>query len=63
MIQILFKTSLKEDLIDEMILTTIPILLGGRLPLFSDHSKPLEFEYIETQVFLDEIVQRIYRRR
>ena len=30
---------LKEDLVDEMILTTIPVLLGGGSPLFTDLPK------------------------
>lgn len=54
---------LKEDLIDEMILTTIPTLLGGGVPLFSDHSIALEFELVDSEVFLDEIVQRTYKRK
>ena len=54
---------LKEDLIDEMILTTMPILLGGGVPLFADLSKPLKFELQESEVFLGELVQRVYKRR
>ncbi len=54
---------LNEDLIDELILTTMPILLGGGIPLFSDLSKSLEFEHIQSQVFLDEIVQNTYKRK
>lgn len=54
---------LKEDLIDELILTTMPILLGGGIPLFSDLSKSLEFKQIESQVFLDEVVQNTYKRK
>jgi dihydrofolate reductase len=54
---------LKEDLIDEMIITTIPILLGGGVPLFSDLTGKLEFEHVESQVFLNEIVQDHYRRK
>ncbi len=54
---------LKEDLIDEMILTTIPIVLGGGVPLFSELPKELEFEHIESSVFLNAIVQDRYRRK
>ena len=53
---------LKEDLIDELIITKIPILLGGGTSLFSDLPKPLAFNHIETKVFLDEIVQDHYKR-
>jgi len=54
---------LKEDLIDELIITTIPVLLGGGYPLFSDLSAELKFEHLKTEVFLDEIVQSHYCRK
>jgi len=53
---------LKEDLIDEMILTTIPILLGGGSPLFGDLPNELNFELIGTKTFLNQISQRHYKR-
>lgn len=54
---------LKEDLIDEMTLTTIPVLLGGGVSLFGDMTKRLEFDHVESKVFLDQIVQDKYRRK
>jgi len=54
---------LKADLIDEMIITTIPILLGGGSPLFGKLAEPLEFDHVKSQVFLDQIVQDHYHRR
>jgi len=54
---------LKEDLIDEMIMTTIPILLGGGHSLFSDLDQKLSFELIKSEVFLDAIVQSTYKRK
>ncbi len=54
---------LKEDLVDELRITTIPILLGGGFPLFGDLAKPLEWELIESKVFLNQIVQSSYRRK
>ncbi|MEL7421424.1 MAG: dihydrofolate reductase family protein, partial [Bacteroidota bacterium] len=54
---------LKDDLIDELRITTIPILLGGGFPLFGDLAAPLEWEHLDTQVFLGQIVQRHYRRK
>ncbi|MDA3893213.1 MAG: dihydrofolate reductase family protein [Salinivirgaceae bacterium] len=54
---------LKEDLIDELIITTIPILLGGGSPLFGKLKNPLEFEYVKSEVFLDALVQDTYKRK
>ena len=54
---------LKEDLIDEIILTTIPILLGGGSSLFSTHPKALAFKLIASEVYLDEVVQNNYKRK
>jgi dihydrofolate reductase len=53
---------LKEDLIDDMVITLIPILLGGGVPLFSELPKVLEFECTATEVYLDKVVQNHFRR-
>jgi dihydrofolate reductase len=54
---------LKEDLIDEMTLTTIPILLGGGTSLFSDLPNELNFELIGTKTYLNQITQSHYKRK
>ena len=54
---------LKEDLIDEMIITVLPILLGGGSPLFGELAEPMDFEHVKTEVLLNAIVQNHYRRR
>ena len=54
---------LKEDLIDKMVLTTIPILLGGGSSLFGDLPNELKFELTETKTFLNQISQRHYKRK
>lgn len=55
---------LKEDLIDEMIITTIPVLIGGGHPLFGELSNQLIFECVSTQLYANQIVQsRFVRRR
>lgn len=54
---------LRADLIDELRITTIPILLGGGFPLFGDLPEPMQFEHVESKVFLDQIVQDRYRRK
>lgn len=54
---------LREDLIDELIITTIPVLLGGGTPLFGELLERMEFELEESLVFLDALVQNRYRRK
>ena len=54
---------LKEDLIDDMTITTIPILLGGGASLFSELPKELKFEHVASEVYLNEIVQNCYKRK
>ena len=54
---------LKEDLIDEMVLTTIPVLLGGGSSLFMELPNELNFELIQTKTFLHQITQNHYKRK
>ncbi len=54
---------LKEDLIDELRITTIPILLGGGFPLFGKLQKPQTFEHISSNLYLNQIVQNCYIRK
>lgn len=54
---------LREDLIDEMIISTIPILLGGGFSLFADLPKELEFELIKSTTCLNQITQNHFRRK
>lgn len=53
---------LKEDLIDEMTLTTIPILLGGGSSLFSELPNEMKFELLGTKTYLNQITQNHYKR-
>ncbi|HGZ6414614.1 dihydrofolate reductase family protein [Vibrio parahaemolyticus] len=53
---------LKEDLIDEMVITRFPILLGGGAPLFGDLQQPLNFKVTKSEVVLDTLVQTTYVR-
>jgi len=54
---------LKEDLIDEMVLTTIPILLGGGSSLFTELPNEQKYELTETKTYLNQIVQNCYKRK
>lgn len=54
---------LKEDLIDDLILSTIPVVLGEGIPLFSSLSEPLNFELKSSKTYLEQLVQRHYRRK
>lgn len=53
---------LQFDLIDEMTITTVPILLGDGIPLFSGLEQPLAFEHQRTEVLLNSLVKSHYRR-
>jgi dihydrofolate reductase len=53
---------LQADLIDELIVSQLPILLGGGERLFGRLSSPLNFELVDTQVLLGQIVKQHYRR-
>lgn len=54
---------LTEDMIDEMIIATIPLLLGGGTPLFGDIARHLVFELVNTEVLADGIPKAHYRRK
>lgn len=54
---------LKEDVIDELRMTTIPVLLGEGISLFDTLPIQLEFTHLKTEVFLNELVQSHYSRK
>lgn len=54
---------LKEDRIDEMIITSIPTLLGGGTSLFQDLAEQLDFEFVSSEVLLNALVKSHYRRK
>ena len=53
---------LQEDLIDEMIITVIPVLVGGGASLFGELHELIKFECVEVNHFVDKIVQMRYLR-
>lgn len=53
---------LAADLIDELILTRVPILLGKGIPLFGKLTGSLKFEHLSTKAFPNGLVQSRYWR-
>ncbi|WP_026970908.1 dihydrofolate reductase family protein [Aliagarivorans marinus] len=53
---------LREDLIDELIITTIPTVLGGGVPLFGELAAPLRFRHVESQRYLNSLVKNRFVR-
>lgn len=53
---------LKEDLIDEMIITTVPVLLGEGIPLFGHLDNDLKFRCEKVEFISEYLVKHYYRR-
>ncbi len=54
---------LEADLIDEMIITRVPVLLGDGIPLFGKLSQRLKFSHKKTEVLGNTLVKTYYTRR
>jgi len=53
---------LDQDLIDEMIISLIPLILGDGIRLVPDNPKETRFELIKTSAFKTGIVNVAYKR-
>jgi dihydrofolate reductase len=53
---------LKHDLIDEMVITRVPILLGEGIPLFAGLTTDQKYEHVKTEVFNNFLVRSCYKR-
>jgi dihydrofolate reductase len=54
---------LKEDLIDELIISKTPILIGSGIPLFGYLNTDLQFKHIRTEVQSNGLVRSYYERK
>ena len=54
---------LDQELIDELIITRIPILLGDGIPLFAGLTKEQKFEHLNTEVYNNSLVKSHYKRK
>lgn len=54
---------LREDLIDEMIITRIPVVLGDGIPLFGHLDKQITFTLVKTESLNKELVRCHYIRK
>ena len=54
---------LREDCVDEMIISRVPVLLGKGIPLFGSQEKRLHFQHIQTDVYANGLLKSHYRRK
>ncbi len=53
---------LKEDAIDELIISKVPLLLGNGIPLFGFLSADLKFKHMRTETQSNGLVRSYYKR-
>lgn len=58
----LIQSFLKEDLVDELIHSTMPVLIGEGIPLFGSLDADLQFQHIKTDTFPNGLVMSFYKR-
>ena len=53
---------LKYKLIDEIIISRIPVILGDGIPLFAEIAEEQKYDHIKTEVFNNTIVKSYYKK-
>ena len=53
---------LLAGLIDELVISRMPVLIGSGIPLFGETRRDILFEHVETRSFASGMVQSKYRR-
>lgn len=54
---------LKEDLVDELIISTAPVLIGSGIPLFGYLDADLPFRHLSTASYSNGLVRSYYERK
>ena len=54
---------LKDDVIDDLIISKVPVLIGNGIPLFGFLGADLQFKHIRTEVQSNGLVRSYYRRK
>jgi len=58
----LIQSFLSEDLIDELIITSIPVLLGDGISLFGKLNNSLKFKFVKSEILNNYLVKNYYKR-
>ncbi len=58
----MIQSFLKEDLIDDLIISKVPVLIGNGIPLFGFLGGDLKFKHIRTEVQSNGLVRSYYKR-
>jgi dihydrofolate reductase len=54
---------LAADLIDNLIIATVPVLIGGGIPLFGSLDSDIDFEHVRTSTYPNGLVRSYYKRK
>lgn len=57
----LIQSFLRDGLINDMVITTVPVLIGGGRPLFGDLAQDINLELVSNRSFPSGLVQSSYR--